>query len=203
MKKIIAVLLVMMMSALSVSAQGDSTIVRETSYDKFTSFYGERYRYIDRYVSEILPNGFGTYIINCALRTFIVDKGEYRHFVLLEYPGNYTVIDYKDFLRTADEALRLRKEFDEDKNFTYDRLANYYISEDRLKIGYYIEDTKWSWFIALYSGKDYDYGRQDFKYSDKFYQSFMKAADEIKRLVKSGDWKQSTSGRLIKIQRMK
>jgi len=123
-----------------------------TKYEEFVSQSGTFVKFID----NNMPTNVDLYNdgIYGKVRTFWGQAKNHYYLILTkkELGGSYdAMIEFSDLIELNKAFARLLSEVDDDVKLRteYNYLENKYVTNDRFKLGYYIEKRKAKWFVKF------------------------------------------------------
>lgn len=149
--KKISISLLLVVCSFAINAQDVKKEVEKvtTKMDLFSSKTGT----ITKFIDTKLPNLKSTYS-SCETRIRKISNGSNPvYFYQIEKEGKYSnskaSIEYNDLLEVLKALVVLKQEVEKDIASNPDYLENKFVTVDGFQIGYYVSNSKSTWYIKL------------------------------------------------------
>ncbi len=155
----------------------------ETKMDLFASKVGSIVKFVDYKLPNLKTSQM--VVVETRIRK-IMSNGEVNYFYQIEKQGQYTSptasIEYSDLKEVIKAFNVLKSELNNDLSSNPNYLENKFTTSDGFRIGYYIDESKPTWFLKLEKyGTDTSVFIKDIQVLEN---AFIEALNKIEELKK-------------------
>lgn len=182
MKKYLVLLVTLMLSMTSYAQQEGE---KQTKFESFASKTGVIRKFVD-YNTPNLASMYNRFETSVRI---VIGENENKYYYRIEKPetssssSRIAMIEYSDLVEINKALEKILSEVDSDIAANPDYLENRFITEDDVRVGYYISKGKATWFLRL---TDYNNSTAYFKEHTVLVQNLKDAQAKIEELKAAG-----------------